>query len=142
MISGWVKFSLAALHKWRVDEGVPGTRREGRITRYKQRDREEEQEKQEQAERWKKKSNNTRLSLRNCLGAMPIYLYKKLAACAECVEDLGIISHQLENSVAACFIFSHPGMKYRSLQGLEINISVFPQETLQLANNCNCIITI
>ena len=24
MISGWVKFSL---HKWRVDEGVPGTQR-------------------------------------------------------------------------------------------------------------------
>lgn len=88
-----------------------------------------------------KKSNNTRLSLWNCLVAMPIYIWIKSCLC----WMLGGPWHYQSpvGKFCSCLVyFSHPVMQYRSFQGLEINISVLPQETLQLANNWNCVITI
>lgn len=54
----------------------------------------------------KKKTNHNRWTLRNCLAVLPyLYLNKELAVCAECKEDLGIVSHHLGNSGDARFIF-------------------------------------
>lgn len=119
-----------------------------KITELIKRHREEEERKgwgRKEKKEKRKKRNQTKFTLWNNTGNLCLISVTWCTKLAHVCWILGgAWHHQLPSRhfYRRLLYFPNPIMQYNSHQSLEINVSVLPQESLWLANNCNCIITI